>query len=53
MGKGPFGYIFDAYRLQCRGAGSVTVYLDVYHRHVERSAVPGFSMADMVSGANR
>lgn len=45
-GAGPYGSIIDLYVVQCPDAEpSVTeIYIDMYHRHVETEAVPGFDI---------
>jgi hypothetical protein len=51
MGSGPFGYIVDGYAVSCPGAAPVAVHMDMYHRHVETAAVPGFTIVP-VAGAD-
>ncbi len=46
VGAGPYGSIMDVYSLRCASGqpGSASVYMDLYHRHVENRPVPGFSI---------
>ena len=44
VGPGIYGYIVDAYEVNC-GAAETVVHMDMYHRHAETVAVPGFTMA--------
>lgn len=46
FGSGPYGSIVDGYRVDCGDAepGEVMVYMDMYHRHVENEAPPGFTI---------
>ncbi|HZI20051.1 MAG TPA: hypothetical protein VEY09_15810 [Pyrinomonadaceae bacterium] len=47
FGAGPYGNILDGYRVKCEGSDETTVFMDMYHRgHVEREAVPGFTIVD-------
>jgi hypothetical protein len=43
-GFGPYHNILDLYTVQCAGAAPLPVYLDMYHRHVEPAALPGFTI---------
>lgn len=45
-GKGPYGNILDGYSVSCEGKDAVTVFMDMYHEHVEEKAVPGFTIVD-------
>ncbi|WP_416462546.1 hypothetical protein [Sphingomonas sp. VDB2] len=45
VGMGVFGYIVDVYGVTCPGSQAEQVYIDMYHRHREDSAPPGFTMA--------
>ena len=42
VGTGPYGTILDLYNVACSGAEAREVYIDMYHRHEEVTAVPGF-----------
>jgi hypothetical protein len=42
FGEGPYGNILDGYSVKCGEADAVTIFMDMYHDHVEREAVPGF-----------
>lgn len=46
VGEGPFGGIMDVYNLQCLTGEPKTasVYMDMYHDHVEDRAVAGFTI---------
>jgi hypothetical protein len=44
FGNGVYGYIVDGYRVTCAGAAATTVVMDMYHRHSEVAAVPGFTI---------
>jgi hypothetical protein len=47
FGFGPYGNILDGYRVKCEGSEEVTVFMDMYHKgHVEKEAVPGFTIVD-------
>lgn len=45
-GAGPYGSIIDLYIVQCPDAepSEAQIYIDMYHRHVETEAVPGFDI---------
>lgn len=43
-GIGPYGNILDIYTVQCRDAAAQSVYIDMYHGHVEPQPVPGFTI---------
>ena len=47
VGEGPYGKIMDLYELRCAAGEPATasVYIDMYHDHVEDRPVPGFSIA--------
>jgi hypothetical protein len=42
FGEGPYGNILDGYSVKCADADEVTIFMDMYHDHVETKAVPGF-----------
>lgn len=42
-GVGPYGYILDVYAVTCAGKAPQSIFLDMYHRHVEAAPVPGFT----------
>jgi hypothetical protein len=42
-GPGIYGYIVDLYAVRC-GDTESEVRMDMYHRHVEAQAVPGFTI---------
>lgn len=46
VGDGPYGTIMDVYELKCLGGQPATasVYMDMYHNHVEDRPVPGFTI---------
>jgi hypothetical protein len=46
VGEGPYGKIMDVYRLKCLSGQPATasVYMDMYHDHVENRPVPGFTI---------
>ena len=46
FGEGPYGNILDGYSVKCAEAGEVTIFMDMYHNHVEREAVPGFRIVN-------
>ena len=46
FGKGPYGHILDGYSVKCEEKDSVTVFMDMYHKHVEKEPVPGFTIVD-------
>ncbi|MDR6853266.1 hypothetical protein J2Y54_002786 [Sphingomonas sp. BE123] len=43
-GIGPYHNILDLYTVQCAGAAPLSVYLDMYHKHAEPAALPGFTI---------
>jgi hypothetical protein len=43
VGPGIYGYIVDLYAVRC-GDTESEVRMDMYHRHVEAQAVPGFTI---------
>lgn len=43
VGPGIYGYIIDAYEVDCDKTETI-VYMDMYHRHSETAAVPGFTI---------
>ncbi|HEV2801743.1 MAG TPA: hypothetical protein VGW12_14810 [Pyrinomonadaceae bacterium] len=45
-GTGPYGNILDGYSVKCADAKEVTVFMDMYHDHIEKEAVPGFSIVN-------
>ena len=45
-GKGPYGHILDGYKVECEGKDPVTVFMDMYHNHVEKEPVPGFTIVN-------
>lgn len=46
VGAGPYGGIMDVYTVKCASGTPATasVYMDMYHSHVEAAAVPGFTI---------
>ncbi len=46
VGEGPYGKIMDLYQLKCLSGQPATasVYMDMYHDHVENRPIPGFSI---------
>lgn len=42
FGEGPYGNILDGYSVKCEEGDEATIFMDMYHDHVEREAVPGF-----------
>ncbi|RYD65983.1 MAG: hypothetical protein EOP58_06405 [Sphingomonadales bacterium] len=44
VGIGPYGNILDIYAVQCADAAAQSVYIDMYHGHVEQAPVPGFTV---------
>ena len=46
VGDGPYGKIMDVYELKCPGGQPATasVYMDMYHDHVEDRPVPAFTL---------
>jgi hypothetical protein len=45
VGVGPWGYIMDAYSVDCPSGQKATVYMDMYHStHREDRPVPGFTL---------
>ncbi len=46
FGEGPYGNILDGYSVKCGEADAVTIFMDMYHDHVEREAVPGFRIVN-------
>lgn len=49
VGMGVFGYIVDVYGVTCPGSQAEQIHMDMYHRHKEDSAPPGFTMARPVA----
>lgn len=45
-GAGPYGNILDGYNVKCEEKDAVTVFMDMYHKHVEKEPVPGFTIVD-------
>jgi hypothetical protein len=46
FGAGPYTTVIDGYEVDC-GSAKSTVFMDMYHPgHVERRAVPGFTIRD-------
>ena len=43
---GPYGNILDGYNVQCEEKEAVTVFMDMYHDHVEKEPVPGFTIVN-------
>ncbi|WP_447728683.1 hypothetical protein [Sphingomonas koreensis] len=43
-GIGPYGTIQDIYAVQCGADPVVTIYIDMYHEHIEAAPVPGFTI---------
>ncbi len=46
FGIGPYGNILDGYSVKCAEADEVKIFMDMYHDHVEREAVPGFKIVN-------
>ena len=46
FGKGPYGHILDGYNVKCEDKDPVTVFMDMYHDHVETQPVPGFTIVN-------
>lgn len=46
FGKGPYGHILDGYNVKCEEKDPVTVFMDMYHDHVEKEPVPGFTIVN-------
>jgi hypothetical protein len=46
VGLGPYGKIVDVYNVKCLTGQPATasVYIDMYHNHVEDRPVPGFTI---------
>lgn len=44
FGEGPHGHILDGYNVKCEEKDPVTVFMDMYHDHIEKEAVPGFTI---------
>lgn len=46
VGTGPYGKIMDVYELKCLTGQPATasIYMDMYHDHVEDRPVPGFTI---------
>ncbi|MDP9968601.1 hypothetical protein FB547_1324 [Variovorax beijingensis] len=42
MGQGPYGNILDNYDVSCASGRKTSVIMDMYHRHRELGAIPGF-----------
>lgn len=45
-GKGPYGHILDGYSVKCEKKEPATVFMDMYHDHVEKEPVPGFTIVN-------
>ena len=45
-GLGPYGNIIDGYNVKCEDKDAVTVFMDMYHDHVEKEPVPGFTIVN-------
>ena len=45
-GKGPYGNILDGYNVKCEEKDPVTIFMDMYHNHVEKTPVPGFTIVN-------
>ena len=45
-GLGPYGNILDGYNVKCEEKDPVTVFMDMYHDHVEKEPVPGFTIVN-------
>lgn len=45
-GPGPYGNIIDGYEVKCSEGDPVKIFMDMYHQHVEKVAVPGFTIVD-------
>jgi hypothetical protein len=46
FGLGPYGNIIDGYNVKCEDKDPVTVFMDMYHEHVEKEPVPGFTIVN-------
>ena len=46
FGVGPHGNILDGYNVKCEEKDPVTVFMDMYHDHVEKDPVPGFTIVE-------
>ena len=46
VGAGPYGSILDVYNVRCVGAlpAQSSIYIDMYHNHVETRPVTGFTI---------
>lgn len=44
VGPGIYGYIVDWYSVQCAEQAAVSIYMDMYHDHVEAQPVAGFTI---------
>ena len=44
--QGPYGHILDGYNVKCEDKDPVTVFMDMYHEHVEKEPVPGFTIVN-------
>lgn len=44
MGAGPYGGVIDLYKLTCSSGRTTNVVVDMYHRHREMEAIPGFTV---------
>lgn len=43
-GFGPYRNILELYTVQCAAAAPLSVYFDMYHKHLEPTALPGFTI---------
>ena len=43
---GPYGNILDGYNVKCEDKDPVTIFMDMYHNHIEKEPVPGFTIVD-------
>jgi hypothetical protein len=46
VGEGPYGMIMDVYQVECLSGQppKASIYMDMYHDHVEDRPVPGFTI---------
>lgn len=50
-GKGPYDHILDGYSVKCEEKDPATVFMDMYHDHVEKEPVPGFTIVNDEPGS--
>lgn len=47
VGKSPYGYPMDVYKVKCGWSAEQLVYMDLYHpRFIEQEPIPGFKLRD-------